>query len=270
MSKNLHDEKLQSVQRAFGKQAERYDADDDSNPILKDWRTRVYKHMDEFLKPNTRLLELNAGTGIDALHFVREGHRVHATDISPGMIEKISEKIDRFSLDDRLTLQLCSFERLDSINNQKFDYVFSNFGGLNCCQDLEHVTRLLPDLLNHQGLITWVIMPPVCLWELAWALQGKAEAFRRLKKNGTIAHLEGEYFSTYYHSLSTLKEKLGPLFQLRKVEGLGALSPPPGSAAFAMKNPGVYSMLKKLDGMVNRYFPFNRWADHFIATFQFT
>ncbi len=270
MSMNLIDGRFDSVQRAFDKQAEHYDFDDRSNPILVEWRKQVYQHLDLFLLPGSRILELNSGTGIDALHLVRAGHHVDATDISPGMIQRIQEKINLFGLNDSLTATCCSYELLNTLQGKKFDYVFSNFGGLNCCQDLEHVTRFLPYLLNHRGLITWVIMPPVCLWELSWVLQGKTEAFRRLKKNGTIAHLEGEYFSTYYHSLSTLKEKLGPCFQLRKVEGLGALSPPPGSAAFALKNPGLYSMLKKLDGMVNQYFPFNRWADHFIATFQFT
>lgn len=225
--------------------------------------------MDEFLKPNTRLLELNAGTGIDALHFVREGHRVHATDISPGMIEKISEKIHRFSLHERLTVQLCSFEGLDSINNQKFEYVFSNFGGLNCCRDLTNVAKHLPGLLNPQGFLTWVIMPPVSLWEWSWILAGRKAAFRRLRKGGTLAHLEGEFFRTYYHSLHTIKRKLGSDFHLIKAEGLGALSPPPASYQFALNHPMVYSFMNKVDHIACAGFPFNRWTDHIMASFQY-
>ena len=68
-----------SVQRAFSKQADHYDTDDSSNQILAAWRKKVYAHLNLFLKPSTRILELNAGTGIDALHLVqpeRGGRRI--------------------------------------------------------------------------------------------------------------------------------------------------------------------------------------------------
>src|SRR3954463_5975746 len=63
-------EHLTSVQKAFSKQASHYDEDDFSNRILLDWRDKVYAHVNPFLKPCSSILELNAGTGIDALHFV--------------------------------------------------------------------------------------------------------------------------------------------------------------------------------------------------------
>src|SRR4051794_16595615 len=70
----LLDDYLTPVQKAFSKQATHYDQDDSSNPILLDWRKKVYTHVNQFLKPGNRILELNAGTGIDALHFVNAGH----------------------------------------------------------------------------------------------------------------------------------------------------------------------------------------------------
>src|SRR5688572_27698936 len=123
---------FEAVDRAFSKQAEHYDDDDIANPILIAWRQQVYAHADRFLKPNSFILELNAGTGIDAVRFVEHGHRVHATDLSDGMIKKINQKIRVNNLLGNLSCQQCSFESLEQVQEKKFDYIFSNFGGLNC------------------------------------------------------------------------------------------------------------------------------------------
>jgi hypothetical protein len=263
-------EKFSSVQLAFSRQADHYDADDSTNPILVEWRQQVYRHANQFLKPKSSILELNAGTGIDALYFVTAGHHVHATDIAPGMIKKILEKIERDRLDDSLKATQISFEALNSIQDEKFDYIFSNFGGLNCSSDLSLVTKHLPQLLKNKAYITLVIMPPICPWELGWALRGKKAAFRRLKKNGALAQLEGESFQTFYYSLADLQKILGNQFSLLRSEGLGALCPPPSSTQFAASHPIIYSFLKNLDRAVRNHFPFNRWADHIIVTFQYS
>ncbi|MBA4056466.1 MAG: hypothetical protein C0490_17250, partial [Marivirga sp.] len=222
-----------------------------------------------FIKPKSSILELNAGTGIDALYFIGQGHRVHATDLSTGMIRQIQDKILKHHLTGQLFCEQVSYARLDSIQGQKFDYVFSNFGGLNCIADLTEVTRHLAALLNNGGYVTFVIMPPVYLWEILWILKGDArQAFRRLHKDGVMAHLEGEFFKTYYHSLAQIKRAFPPVFKFVKVEGLCVLTPPPSHVNFPNKNPGVYSTLQKIDAMVRSTFPFNRWADHIIVTFK--
>jgi ubiquinone/menaquinone biosynthesis C-methylase UbiE len=262
-------EVLSPVQRAFSKQAEHYDEDDFSNPILQDWRERVYAHLNFFLNPGSKILELNAGTGIDAIHLVKAGHTVHATDYSPGMILKIQEKCRQSGLAERLSVQQCSFESLGEIHGKQFDHIFSNFGGLNCCKDLTIVARQMGALLKKGGFLTWVVMPPVCPWEWIQILKGKKTAFRRLSENGTLAHLEGEFFQTYYYSVSDIQESLGANFTLIRTEGLGALSPPPSSVSFALQNRWLYTFLRRLDQVVCTTFPFNRCADHITVTFQF-
>jgi ubiquinone/menaquinone biosynthesis C-methylase UbiE len=258
-----------SVDRAFSKQSHHYDAEDRANPILKDMREQVYRHVNRYLKAGCSILELNAGTGIDAMHFASLGHRVHATDLSSGMIEQIREKMHNFLSQCRLTCQQLSYDQLQRVNGEKFDYVFSNFGGLNCIQDLSDVTKNLSKLLHHGGYVTFVIMPPVSLWELAWILKGNpGQAFRRLHKDGVKAHLEGEFFETYYHSLTKIKNAFGPDFRLVRSEGLCSLSPPPSPKEFALRNPRLYKMLRRMDSLVRSIPPFNRWADHIIVTFK--
>ena len=94
-------------------------------------------------------------------------------------------------------------------------------------------------------------------------------AVRRLHKNGVIAHLEGEYFKTYYFSLSQIKKAFGSKFKFIKSEGLCALSPPPSRGDFPVKYPQLYQSLRTIDSIVRTSFPFNRWADHIIVTFQY-
>lgn len=260
---------ITSVNRAFSKQSVNYDHDDQQNKILQDMRSQVYCHVAEFMKPQSSILELNSGTGIDALHFVQQGHSVCATDLSDGMIEQINLKIQHHVLQSRLTCQQLSYTELEKLNSEKFDYVFSNFGGLNCIDDLARVTKHLPELLTPGGYVTWVIMPPVCLWELLSFFTGNGrQAFRRLNKKGVLAHLEGEYFKTYYFSLSQIKAAFGATFKFIKSEGLCTLSPPPSRADFPAKYPRLYPSLRKLDQSFRHRYPFNQWADHIVVTFQ--
>jgi ubiquinone/menaquinone biosynthesis C-methylase UbiE len=256
------------VVEAFSRQSMHYDEEDLQNPILQKMRQQVYRHVSRFIKKPSRILELNSGTGIDALHFVRQGHYVHATDLSQGMIDQISNKVENHHLQDQLTFQRLSFAKLDQLKGQKFDFIFSNFGGLNCTKDLSMITRNFREILNSGGYVTLVIMPPVSVWEILGLLKGNKNAFRRLSSKGTVAHLEGKCFKVWYHSLYSIKTAFGPNFKLIQSEGLAALLPPPHAANFSAKYPRFYQFLNKTDELVREKLPFNRWADHIIVSFQ--
>lgn len=72
----------QAVNNAFSKQSFSFDEEDFQNPILQEMRKQVYEHVDKYITPDSNILELNAGTGIDALRFIQKGHRITATDRS--------------------------------------------------------------------------------------------------------------------------------------------------------------------------------------------
>ncbi|HEX8040755.1 MAG TPA: hypothetical protein VF490_16470, partial [Chryseosolibacter sp.] len=120
------------------------------------------------------------------------------------------------------------------------------------------------------AFVTIVVMPPVCLWELLSVLKGNwRRAFRRFRKSGAPAHLEGEYFSTYYHSLGKIRAAFGPAFRLTQAEGLAALSPPPHRGDIPQSHARLYKLMRKIDARVRNRFPFNRWADHLIVTLRY-
>jgi ubiquinone/menaquinone biosynthesis C-methylase UbiE len=261
---------FESVNRAFSKQSAHFDEEDQGNRVLADMRRQIYEHVWQYLRPGDHILELNAGTGIDAFYFSSKGCSIHATDLSDGMVQQIKQKISLRSENKRVSCQQLSYDQIHLLEGQQFDYVFSNFGGLNCIDDLAKVTQHLPGILKPGAYVTWVIMPPVCLWEMSNVLRGRfGKAFRRFHKDGVMAHLEGEYFKTYYHSLADIRKAFGSQFEMIQSEGLGALSPQPHRGDFPVKHPNLYSALRGIDKITRRHFPFNRWADHLIVTFRF-
>ncbi len=268
---NDNSENIEQARRAFSAQAPLFDSYEKTNIILRWMRKQVYDHEEEFLSPGDSIFELNAGTGIDAVHFAQEGHSVFAIDIAEGMIAELEKKVNGLRMAERISYARCSFTELHSLPARRFDHVFSNFGGLNCIPDLAIVAEQLPAFLKSGATVTLVIMPRVCPWELLHILSGNPDlAFRRLSKNGAAAHIEGYQFLSHYFSPEEVVLKFGNKFALAKLRGLASLSPPPYMAPFAAKHPDLYSMLTKLDEKLSTLPPFNKWADHFIITLKFT
>ncbi len=260
---------FESVREAFDLQSELFDGYEEGNVILKSMRAAVREHMLRHLKDNSRVLELNAGTGSDAVFLAERGYCIHAVDISKGMLNKLEEKIDAKGLRDKISFEKLSFTELDRVKEKDFDFIFSNFGGLNCTDSLNEVTRHFKNILKPGGKTTLVVMPPVCPWEIILALKGRfRQAFRRLHAGGVIANIEGVEFKTYYHSLKKLKKALPPDFKLIEAQGLSSVTPPPYAVNFAEAHPHLFLLLERTDKLLSHVFPFNRWADHYIATFE--
>jgi ubiquinone/menaquinone biosynthesis C-methylase UbiE len=259
-----------SVEEAFTKQSEIFDSYEEGNEILKWMRSLIRNHVLRYLKDHDKILELNSGTGLDAVFFAKRGNKIHCIDISAGMIKKLSEKIKKNNLGDLITFQNLSFSELDKLIQNSFDYIFSNFGGLNCTDDLSTVFKNFPKLLNKNGKITVVIMPKICPWELTLMIKGNFKtAFRRLHKNGITANIEDVKFQTYYYSVNDVIKALGPEFKILELQGLGSISPPPFMINFPKRYPSLYKWLTGMDEKISKYFPFNRCADHFILTAEY-
>jgi ubiquinone/menaquinone biosynthesis C-methylase UbiE len=259
------------VNKAFTKQSTIYDKYEEHNTILAWMRNQVHKTVLSFLKKDDNILELNSGTGTDAVFFAKKGFKVLATDLSDGMIEKIELKVNHEKLSGLIDVLQCSYTELDRIKNRKFDFIFSNFGGLNCVSDLNLVTKHFPLVLKNNGIVCLVIMPPVCPWEIVQLLRGKIKfAFRRFNKSGLSANVEGVSFYTYYFSHTKIMSALGPNFKLLKLMSLGVFTPIPQMEKFQTKFPQLLRLLNSLDEITARYFPFNRIGDHIIVIARYS
>ncbi|MBK9097271.1 MAG: class I SAM-dependent methyltransferase [bacterium] len=261
---------LANVNKAFSRQSSNYDEYDKSNPTLTWMRNQVMKHALKFLRPNDKILELNSGTGIDAQFFAERGFSVHCTDLSDGMVEQMKNKFSLGRFSEKISVQQCSFTELDKIGDRKFDFIFSNFGGLNCIPDLKEVTKFFPSLLNKNGRVCLVILPPVCPWEIVQLFRGKFDiAFRRFKKEGVLASVEGVKFRTYYFSARQVMKALGMSFKLLKLESLALFTPIPQMEKIPKKFPRFATALNKIDEMISVVPPFNRIGDHIIVTTEY-
>jgi ubiquinone/menaquinone biosynthesis C-methylase UbiE len=261
---------LEKVAEAFSRKASLYDEFGRRHPNLQRMRQKVRQHALRFLQPGDRILELNAGTGGDALFFASQGFRVHAIDLAPGMVQQIQAKAQVNGLQHLLTSQVGSFTQLDQIDERPFDYVFSNMGGVNCIDDLSIVAQQVEAALKPGGFVTWVVMPPLCLWELAAILRGdRKTALRRLNSNGVLAHVEGVYFRTWYYSPRQAQRAFGVHFRPAALQGLSVFTPPADHKNFAMRFPRLYRCLCFLDDRLADRFPFTGWGDFFILSMEY-
>lgn len=267
---------FESVSEAFSKQSPLFDGIEEHNQTLQWMRKRIHENCLKQFKSGDSILELNCGTGIDAIFFAEHGMHVHATDVSSGMLSELEKKIEQKKLSGKITFQQCSYTELSVALNtdsapakNKFDHISSNFGGMNCEKDIEAVISQFKGLLIPGGTVTLVIMPPVCPWEILLAFKGNFKtAFRRWNKNGADSQVEGIHFTTYYFTPSRVIKAFGKDFRKISLQGLACFTPPPYLEKFPARYPKVFKLLNKFDNMLDRFFPFNCWADHFILTMQ--
>lgn len=258
------------VAEAFSRKALVYDTFGQDHPNLARLRGKVYRTVLDQLQPASHILELNAGTGTDATFFARQGFHVHVTDIAPGMIAQIERKIKTYNLQERLTVQPCSFTDLAQIGGEPFDCIFSNFGGLNCLEDLQIVTQALPRLLRPGGIVVWIIMPPICLWELANVFAGDwRSATRRLARHGVRANVDGVQFTTYYFTPRQVIRAFGRAFKFERLQGLSVFTPPADRKNFARRFSALYKILVWLDDRLADVPPGRGWGDFFILTMRY-
>lgn len=259
------------AEKAFSKQSGVFDGIYSNDTIIQYKRQRVRDHVNQCIPPNSSILELNAGTGEDAVFFAGQGHRVHATDLSTGMQEVLRKKVMANHLSSSVSQETCSYTSLEQLNNKgPYDLVFSNFAGLNCTNELDKVLNSLSPLLKPRGFVTLVVLPRFCLWELLLLFKGKTKtALRRFcGKEGAISHIEGEYFRCWYYNPSFIMDQLKSDFDVVSLEGLCTIVPPSYINGFAEKHPWVYNNLCKLEKRLRHQWPWRSIGDYFIISLQ--
>ena len=263
----------EAASAAFSKQAVLFDDLYSGDTIIQYKRKRVMDHVLKWLHPHSHILELNAGTGDDAIFFAKRGHLIHATDISILMQNLLTEKAKQQNLQKNISCELRSFTDLENLTDKgPYDMIFSNFAGLNCTNQLEKVLQSLDRLLKPGGIVTMVILPKFCLWEFLMLFKGKFKtAFRRFSgSRGTKAYIEGEYFRCWYYNPSFIKKHLKNSFSLIGLEGLCTMVPPSYLHGFAEKHPSVFNWLVKQEDKWKIKWPWKVIGDYYIISFRKT
>ncbi|MGP0075884.1 MAG: class I SAM-dependent methyltransferase [Bryobacteraceae bacterium] len=178
-------------------------------------REAVWRHIGALFEPGQSALELGCGTGEDALRLMRAGLRVRAIDASSEMIRIASNRgVDA----EILPIENCG------LIEETFDAVLSNFGALNCVEDLESLREPLARLVRPGGHLALCVMGPFCAWETIWSLlRGQpAKACRRWRKS-VMSSLG---IRVFYPSRRRLEAAFSPQFTLVNWRGIGLCVPP--------------------------------------------
>ncbi|MDB5199358.1 MAG: Methyltransferase protein [Chitinophagaceae bacterium] len=261
----------QQAEAAFTLQAPNFDELYNADTIIQYKRKRVRDHLMQYLQPGSSILELNAGTGEDAIFFARQGHHIHATDISAGMQQVLKEKAGACNLQTNISNELCSFTQLDQLQNKgPFDAIFSNFAGLNCTSDLDKVLASFDTLLKPGGTVTLVILPKFCLWETLLVFKGKFKtATRRFFSNyGRKANINGKHFRCWYYDPSFIISQLKSAFGLLSIEGLCTVVPPSYINKFAENRPKLFTFLKRKENVLKTKWPWKYIGDYYIISLE--
>lgn len=251
----------------FDVSAKNYDKVFTFTNIGKAQRKQVHKFINKTICQNKKLsiLELNCGTGEDAIYFSKKGHKVLATDISEEMIKVAKSKNNNICF-----LQQDINTITSKIFTEKFDLIFSNFGGLNCLSNSQFELFLQKSvtLLKPNGKLIMVVMPKHCLWEFIYfSIKGKfKKANRRNTNSVVIANVNGEKVSTWYHNPKEIVSLTEKLYVLDMIKPIGISIPPSYlESSFLSKKPFI-NILTTIEKLLSNKF-WAKYADHYLIEF---
>jgi SAM-dependent methyltransferase len=255
---------------AFDSLAPTYDSDFTKSPIARYLRARIQARLDLLAAPGERVLELGCGTGEDALHLARRGVHVLATDASDAMLREARAKLTGFDHVRVAKLDIRHLPDVETFRNtagHPFTLAFANFGVLNCLEDTQPLGHWLARLIPPGGHIAFAVMPPMCLWEIAWhGLHGEWQvAGRRWRYGGS--RFRGS-LTVRYPTVARFTRSFFPWFRRIHLEPLGLFLPPSDVYGVIEHRPRWQRALMWLDSRAGRMPMLANFADHFWVEFE--
>jgi SAM-dependent methyltransferase len=118
-------------------------------------RQRLWERLDTLFPAGSRVLDVAAGTGLDALHLLRRGVAVTACDLSPGMLARLAAKAPS------IPTVVADFNRLEEARLEgPFDGLISTFAGLNAAPDLRGFASSAARLVRPGGSLFLHVLNP--------------------------------------------------------------------------------------------------------------
>ncbi|MGE5412409.1 MAG: class I SAM-dependent methyltransferase [Clostridiales bacterium] len=259
------------MDNGFDKSALTYDETFTHSNIGEYLRKRVHGYLDHNLPAGRSLniLEVNCGTGEDAIYFAKHRHFVTATDSSIKMLETAKRKAEKASLSRWIKFVHLDINDLGQAEfSDTYDFVFSDFGGLNCIapESLKKLSANIKNVLSINGRFIAVAMSKYCQWEIAYFLmKGNInKSFRRLGGRGRNVNMNGTIVKTYYYTPADIRKIFESEFRFVKMTPVGLFLPPTYMESFFSKRTALLSFFNKLESL------FGIWSwpavlgDHFL------
>lgn len=258
---------------SFDEAAGSYDVVFSQSPVGKLQRERVHHLLSACVSSSPLdILEINGGTGNDAIWLAEKGHHIAVTDGSSGMIEVLKGKLKDLSGTAGVQASQVLFKDLRyEFPQATFDMVFSDFGGLNCISREELIVLAddVAGLLRPGGRFVGVIMGKNCLWEsFYFLLKGKfREAFRRRSDHPLPVKIGNSIQQTWYYSPQGIRKIFSDRFRVVQVRPVGIAIPPSYLNPFFSRRSIALALLSRLESMLSFSFLSN-YADHYFIVLQ--
>ncbi len=199
----------------FDRLATTYDDTWTNTRIGRAQRNAVWRELDRFIRKDNRVLDLGCGTGEDALHLLELGAKVDAIDSSAGMVDAARHR--------GVNAQQLAIEHIAELTGT-YDLALSNFGALNCVENVASLREPLAKLIRPGGTLAICVMNQFCAWEtLYYAVHG---AFRKASRRWSGKTRTSSVLLVFYPSVRTIRQVFQPDFCLIRDIGIGIFVPP--------------------------------------------
>jgi SAM-dependent methyltransferase len=255
---------------AFDGIAEQYDDLFTCSTIGRAQRGAVWNVLLQTFHPGDHILELNCGTGEDAVFLARHGIAVTGYDASEKMIDVARRRARQESPRAEVRFGTLPTEYLSELRpSNLFDGVFSNFSGLNCVADLDQVCVDLASLVPIGAPFLVCLSTRFCMMETVWFLLHGAlrKAFRRYR--GRTSAIVGQFtVDVRYPLVNELRRSFAPHFKLHSYTGIGIFVPPSYVEPWICRFPYLLSLLRSIDEVVSSLPLFRVIGDHMLLRFE--
>jgi hypothetical protein len=188
------------------------------------------------------------------------------------MIDVAARRVRQSGLQALVSARVLRGEDISTLPpDELFDGAFSNFGALNCVDDLERVAHGLARVLKPgaTALLCW--MGPCCMWEMIWYLAhaDKDKAFRRFRPAGVNARIaDGAFIHVHYPSVGFFARTFAPEFRLKAVRGIGVAVPPSYLEPWAQRHPRLLQVCEHFDSWLGGCPGVRLLGDHVLVRLQ--
>lgn len=259
---------VQARAAAFDDVAATYDSNFSRTTIGLCLREFVWSRLTPFVRPGMRALDLGCGTGEDALWLARSGCQVTAADASTAMLEQVAAKTARLNLERQVqTIQLDLNTTADPALTfaEPFDLVVSNFGAINCLDDLTLLRHKLSAWVKPDGVLALVFMGRFCAWETAYYLTRLDRRAARRWWGRAKTTVGGETISINYWSKREVVCALRPSFNPLDGCGVGTCLPPSYLFHWLERRPKLFRTLARWESRTSGVWPLSRVGDHMLV-----
>ncbi len=188
-------------------------------------RARLWQRYGALFQPGQHLLELGCGTGLDTVFLARQGMRVTAVDISPGMLVQLQQKVNALSLAERITAGHLDLNSGADWPEGMFDGMVSAFAVLNTVANLAATAELAAARLRPGSSVIVHMLNAHSLGEwAALARRGQWQHLGQLRHQcGRVIRLADEAVHHHLYTAESAYAQFASWFNLERAYGLEIL-----------------------------------------------